>query len=524
MVGKHVSQIGEKKGTPSKAQRRASAQVEKLSEVPVVGKVKGQEYPKKEVNSKPKRKVKPKPGQPTREEATKKFTDLYISQEPLTYDNVDEIVDTLNSMTIKDIHSLKKSLGFKGGGPTKRALSIKIATRMVNHVNRVKGFEMLGEKQGEEKPQRPQHSKSIRTQQSGLTPRAPSVVEGRFSIENHDCCKKFVMGLLLELQEAKALGKLDRGQCKKMIGAVKELAKRPKELMKFTSEKEHRGLMLSMNISLAHAPSGGITIAGKFYEGGQFIPGEAMEHATPDDIHMIEWVGNYEEGRTHEGVPIDQAPSLNKEQILETLKWLGKLSVSPQDNVPNKDLPDETRPELTPHETGALQKYSSRHYRVLNGLLRGDEDALKLKGMHYSREFYTEMQAQMDSAFEKAKPMKTPMIVTRGSNISDPERYKKFMEQAKPGAEITLEGYTSTARPGGIDGFLARLGFGDGVKKNFRGNVNFQIKARKGLDVKPYSQLPSEEEFLLPNNSRFRIDKVVKGKKGSVTVYMEQIV
>lgn len=38
----------------------------------------------------------------------------------------------------------------------------------------------------------------------------------------------------------------------------------------------------------AHAPPGGVTIGGKQFKGGQFIPGEVMARATPDERHAVE--------------------------------------------------------------------------------------------------------------------------------------------------------------------------------------------------------------------------------------------
>jgi hypothetical protein len=61
---------------------------------------------------------------------------------------------------------------------------------------------------------------------------------------------------------------------------------------------------------------------------------------------------------------------------------------------------------------------------------------------------------------------------------------------------------------------LAKLGLSSGVGKSFRGNVTLKINAVHGLDMKPHSQLPTEEEFLLPHGSRFKVKAVTKKGDG----------
>lgn len=42
-------------------------------------------------------------------------------------------------------------------------------------------------------------------------------------------------------------------------------------------------------LATAHAPVGGITIAGRFFNGGEFIPSGQLAHATPDQMKKIEF-------------------------------------------------------------------------------------------------------------------------------------------------------------------------------------------------------------------------------------------
>jgi len=92
----------------------------------------------------------------------------------------------------------------------------------------------------------------------------------------------------------------------------------------------------------------------------------------------------------------------------------------------------------------------------------------------------------------------------------------------KSGSPVTIDGYTSTARPGLLSRIGMALGLGSGIPKAFQGNVSMQIEAVQGLDMKPHSQLPSESEFLLQHGSQYTVKSVTKTKTG-VSVVMAQI-
>ena len=59
---------------------------------------------------------------------------------------------------------------------------------------------------------------------------------------------------------------------------------------------------------------------------------------------------------------------------------------------------------------------------------------------------------------------------------------------------------------------------------DFAGNITIKITAKKGLDTKPYSYHPSENEILLDHHSKFKIHKVEQDKESGVwTVHAEQL-
>lgn len=225
--------------------------------------------------------------------------------------------------------------------------------------------------------------------------------------------------------------------------------------------------------------------------------------------------------KTAEGVPVEHAKSITPEQAKNALKWDQGLILVADSNVPNKRIPDATRPEFDEFQKGALQKYTYFNDRALNN---------KLRGFHwkndtpYGETFFDAMHAQMQSAFAKAPLLDKPVKCVRGMRLQ-PDVLKKFMgniEKAQEtGEPISFDGYTSTSVPGGL---MYKLGLSSGINDNFKGNVSLSINAVHGLDMKPYSQLPREEEFLLNHSSKFKVSGIKKSKDGlNYTIVLDQL-
>lgn len=214
---------------------------------------------------------------------------------------------------------------------------------------------------------------------------------------------------------------------------------------------------------------------------------------------------------TWEGVDKDRAKKLTPEEAREALEFKDGMTLMVGSNKPNAGLPDATRPDLSDLESGALQKYSFKNDGPLNAWLR---TGTLPEGTPYNQVFFDEMHAALKSAFDKAPVLDKPVKVVRGMQL-EPEALEKFIGQIKGAGEagepVTLKGYTSTAKPGGL---LYKMGLSSGIPGPFRGNVSLTINAVHGLDVKPYSQLTGEGEMLLPHGAQFRVRSMTKKKDG----------
>lgn len=163
-------------------------------------------------------------------------------------------------------------------------------------------------------------------------------------------------------------------------------------------------------------------------------------------------------------------------------------SDSPKAKAPNPVLHDHARPHLEGRELAAVRDYSGELYEDVNAYLRTGKGA--------GDEFIEGTHAALQSAFAKARDLPEPVTVRRGMDVRriPPAERAKFLASlaaaAGSGGEVRLSGYTSTStRP---DAALA-------------GDTRVEIVARRGLDLKPYSDSPEEWEFLLDHDSRFRV-------------------
>jgi hypothetical protein len=168
---------------------------------------------------------------------------------------------------------------------------------------------------------------------------------------------------------------------------------------------------------------------------------------------------------------------------------------------PNPLLGTATRPELTLKEAEALQGYAWGGH--INERLRAG------KSLWWGGE--SKNHKLLQEAFAKAKPLDSPITVYRGMGFKNPADAAKFIKSIE-GAEdgiVRLPGYTSTS-----------------TNHGFAGDVQIEIKAIHGLDVRPYSKFTNEDELLLNHNSQFRVVSVekVQGPSGETThIKLEQI-
>lgn len=173
------------------------------------------------------------------------------------------------------------------------------------------------------------------------------------------------------------------------------------------------------------------------------------------------------------------------------------------DNVPNPKLGDGARPPLGAHEASALTDYSKGGYVTLNRSLRsggalGPADAARHQAI--------------EAAMSRAAPLAEPVTVYRGLDL-EPAAAQKFIAQAQAAQKgkqlMRLGGYTSTTSEPG---------------QKFVGSIKFEIAARHGLDLQPYSANPREAEMLLPQAADFRVKSVKPGSGGrGWVVKIEQV-
>lgn len=163
-------------------------------------------------------------------------------------------------------------------------------------------------------------------------------------------------------------------------------------------------------------------------------------------------------------------------------------------SVPNDAAPAASRPKLSTTEAAAAENYSRWHYGPMNKALYGGKpSAADLKEV-------TPTHKALQSAFAVAKPFDHPVQVQRAMQL-DPHTLHAYVSKLQAahdaGGEVELKGYQSTAT---------------GPDNKFKGNVQISIAAVHGLDLKPYSHSPDENELLLNTNSKFKVKSItVKG-------------
>ncbi len=176
-----------------------------------------------------------------------------------------------------------------------------------------------------------------------------------------------------------------------------------------------------------------------------------------------------------------------------------KPSVPPHSvNQPNQKLPSESRVAyegLSPKDIEAIKEYSWHAFDDVNAVLRGDKPATdELTG-------YIE---KIDGLFDKTPEFSEPVSVYRGvraSKLGGKDYIRGLEDLAKNGGTMESKGFLSTSTN-------PRVAIETAVESTHP--VVFDIEAVKGLDMKPYSNLPKEDEMLLPRDTSLQIVSVEK--------------
>ena len=162
---------------------------------------------------------------------------------------------------------------------------------------------------------------------------------------------------------------------------------------------------------------------------------------------------------------------------------------APDRFAPNPKIADGARPELDAAEKQSVKAYTGGGYQTLNEALRAgrplDPDQQK-------------MHDGIQSAMARSKELAEPVQVTRGLTLYGAEKDQfiaSMKDAAASGEPVIHKGFASTTTlPSGY----------------FGGNVHLNIAATRGLDVKPHSLTPVEQEMLLPNQMPLRIKEVTQ--------------
>ena len=207
-------------------------------------------------------------------------------------------------------------------------------------------------------------------------------------------------------------------------------------------------------------------------------------------------------------LPGGQAPGSQPSGPGTSFRYPAGYQPPTKESVPNEALPSETRPELNAQHAQAVTEYSQSAYGDINKAYRTGKPASA---------WHQHIDKQLQEAFAAAKPFEKPITVHRqitvGGGISgwlDKKRLRRDLEQSlKTGKPTTaLKGYQSTTTDPAAAGFD-------------RGNVKFTISTRHGLDLKPYSNRPDENELLLNSGGQYTVKGLRHDPDGTMHVELE---
>lgn len=223
-------------------------------------------------------------------------------------------------------------------------------------------------------------------------------------------------------------------------------------------------------LSIQHAPPGGVTIAGRVFKGGEFIPGEVLAKATKEELAKLKSGSGTQKKEGHTKKPARE-------------KSAKKMAVVAKP------------PNFTPAQKEALSGYSGGSAYRVNAALR---EGLPLKGR------LVDMDRDLQSAFASTPEFYPPQTVYRGVTLAPAIQ---DLIALSPGQTWYDPGYASTSRD--------RTGADTSP-------VSMEIMARHGIELGDLARNPKEGEVLLPRDSRFRVISVER-KGEHYHVRLEQL-
>lgn len=172
--------------------------------------------------------------------------------------------------------------------------------------------------------------------------------------------------------------------------------------------------------------------------------------------------------------------------------------------APNPVLAEQhAKVQLLKAEQQAITHYTGYGYAKINEVMRAVAPNFeKMTGET------GEKATHILNAIGNAPKFSEPVLVKRGMYIASKGVKEKFIadvtEAAKTNKPFQFPSITSTSASSGFDG-----------------NIRFQIKAKTGLYIKPWSSHPSENEVILSPMTQYKIIKteVVESKYGSGSTF-----
>ena len=174
---------------------------------------------------------------------------------------------------------------------------------------------------------------------------------------------------------------------------------------------------------------------------------------------------------------------------------------------PNPLLPVESRPPLEDHERAALNHYTWLTDSVINQSLRAKRPIWH-PGIAKCHKI-------IQSAFAKAKPFKTPVVVYRGIATPSLEVQQQLLDRAR-------ESYDKN-KPLKFDGYVSA----STKSSNYfttTADIEYIIHAKKAIDMRPHSSKAGEAEALLDHGTQVLVHRVYfSNRKNRWVIEGEQV-
>jgi hypothetical protein len=149
----------------------------------------------------------------------------------------------------------------------------------------------------------------------------------------------------------------------------------------------------------------------------------------------------------------------------------------------------------------SISAYTGGYYERINMALRGESTLAAKQKMQQLADL---INASLDSATKKFKGLSSRGISLHG------EELQKFIQTHETammeGGVVRYDAFTSSSKGNGS-------GFG--------GNVILKIKGKRGVDVKPISLHPSENEILFKAGTKFFVDEI-RNEAGKTIIHLTE--